>query len=157
MSIVKSFSVGEGDMFYIDHDSDNITVVNCFLNENYDKERIMNELISKFGNRKTKRFISTHPDDDHIKGLKYYKEKFGISIFYCVKNRSTKKVVTKDFKEYCNLRAGVQQFDLYKGCGMPFSIDVLWPNINNFYFKQELRLAESGESPNNISPIIIPQ
>lgn len=153
MSIVKSFSVGEGDMFYIDHDSDNITVIDCFLNENYDKERIMNELISKFGNRKTKRFISTHPDDDHIKGLKYYKEKFGISIFYCVKNRSTKKVVTKDF----NLRAGVQQFDLYKGCGMPFSIDVLWPNINNFYFKQELRLAESGESPNNISPIIIPQ
>ncbi len=154
MSIVKSFSVGEGDMFYIDHDSDSITVIDCFLHENYNKERIINELVSKFENRKTKRFISTHPDEDHIMGLKDCRNKFGISIFYCVKNRATKKVVTEDFKEYCDLRGGVKQLNLYKGRCMPSSIDILWPDINNFYFKQELRRAENGESPNNISPII---
>lgn len=73
MSIVKLFSVGEGDMFYIDDDFDSITVIDCFLNEHYDNKRIMHEMINKFKNRKIKRFISTHPDHDHIKGLKYYK------------------------------------------------------------------------------------
>ena len=31
MSIVKSLSVGNGDMFYIQHNSDNFTVIDCFL------------------------------------------------------------------------------------------------------------------------------
>ena len=29
MSIVKSFSVGNGDMFYINHGSDNFTIIDC--------------------------------------------------------------------------------------------------------------------------------
>jgi hypothetical protein len=29
MSIVKSFSVGDGDMFYIKHNSDNFTTIDC--------------------------------------------------------------------------------------------------------------------------------
>ena len=33
MSIVKSLSVGEGDMFYIKHNSDNFTVIDCCLEE----------------------------------------------------------------------------------------------------------------------------
>ena len=31
MSIVKSFSVGDGDMFYIDHNSDNFTTIFMFF------------------------------------------------------------------------------------------------------------------------------
>ena len=31
MSIIKSFSVGNGDMFYIEHNSDNFSVVDCFF------------------------------------------------------------------------------------------------------------------------------
>ena len=31
MSIIKSFSVGEGDMFYIDHNSDNFSIIDCNL------------------------------------------------------------------------------------------------------------------------------
>lgn len=27
MSIIKSFSVGDGDMFYIDHNSDNFSIM----------------------------------------------------------------------------------------------------------------------------------
>ncbi len=29
MSIVKSFSVGDGDMFYIEHNSDSFTIIDC--------------------------------------------------------------------------------------------------------------------------------
>ena len=32
-SIVKSFSVRNGDMFYINHASDNFTVIDCFLKD----------------------------------------------------------------------------------------------------------------------------
>lgn len=31
MSIIKSFSVGNGDMFYIDHNSENFTIIDCNL------------------------------------------------------------------------------------------------------------------------------
>ena len=33
LSIVKSFSVGEGDMFYIKHGSSNFTIIDCYLTE----------------------------------------------------------------------------------------------------------------------------
>ena len=31
MSLIKSFSVGNGDMFYINHNSDNFTTIDCCL------------------------------------------------------------------------------------------------------------------------------
>ena len=37
MSIIKSFAVGEGDMFYIEHNSDNFTVIDCYMHD-YNKE-----------------------------------------------------------------------------------------------------------------------
>ena len=46
MSIVKSLSVGNGDMFYIQHNSDNFTVIDCFLSDE-NKKTIMDEIISK--------------------------------------------------------------------------------------------------------------
>ena len=33
MSIVKSLSVGEGDMFYIKNNTDNFTVIDCCIDE----------------------------------------------------------------------------------------------------------------------------
>ena len=33
MSVVKSFSVGNGDMFYVNHNSDNFTIIDCCLPE----------------------------------------------------------------------------------------------------------------------------
>ena len=68
MSIVKSLSVGNGDMFYIQHNSDNFTVIDCFLSDE-NKKTIMDEIISKSTDKNITRFISTHPDEDHIKGL----------------------------------------------------------------------------------------
>ena len=97
-SIIKSFSVGNGDMFYIKHASDNFTIIDCFLNEE-NKEDIVNEIKELKKYKGISRLISTHPDEDHIKGLKYYREHLGIENFYCVKNEATKTVETEDFQE----------------------------------------------------------
>jgi len=43
MSVIKSISVGHGDMFYIRHGSDNFTIIGCNLFED-DKVTIVNEL-----------------------------------------------------------------------------------------------------------------
>ena len=43
MSIIKSLSVGNGDMFYIKHDSDNFSIIDCCIDES-NKEWIIKEL-----------------------------------------------------------------------------------------------------------------
>ena len=96
MSTVKSFSVGEGDMFYINHNSDNFTTIDCCLykKENV-KDAILNEIaeLSKF--KSISRFISTHPHDDHISGLIDYEKRLGIFNFYRVDNEATSKNETE--------------------------------------------------------------
>ena len=67
MSIIKSFAVGNGDMFYINHNSDNFTMIDCCLtDENADD--ILDEIKALRGKKQIARFISTHPDDDHLRG-----------------------------------------------------------------------------------------
>lgn len=164
MSIVKSFSVGDGDMFYINHNSDNFTVIDCYMHED-NEDKIIDEIIDKSKDKGVVRFISTHPDEDHILGLKKYMNRVGINNFYCVENEATKKDETEDFKEYCSLKDGDKHFYLYEGCARRWmnmkneergssGINILWPKTNNQYFKDALEKAHNGESPNNISPII---
>ena len=43
MSIIKSFSVGNGDMFYIKHNSDNFTIIDCYLKMD-NKDQIIEEI-----------------------------------------------------------------------------------------------------------------
>jgi hypothetical protein len=43
MVIVKSFSVGNGDMFYIKHGSDNFSIIDCCLTDE-NKKIIVNEI-----------------------------------------------------------------------------------------------------------------
>lgn len=163
-SIVKSFSVGNGDMFYIKHSSDNFTVIDSYLKED-NKERIINEILAAKRYKNISRFISTHPDEDHIKGLKYFNEKVGIENFYCVDNEATKTVETEDFKEYCSLRDSSKSYKIYQNCKRKWmndsddirgssGIHIPWPNTSNQFFKEALKKAKEGESPNNISPII---
>ena len=45
MSIIKSLSVGYGDMFYIKHNSDNFTIIDCNLeDDNENREDYLNEI-----------------------------------------------------------------------------------------------------------------
>lgn len=164
MAKIKSFSTNNGDMFYIKHSSDNFTIIDCCIDEE-NKVSILNELVNESKNKNITRLISTHPDDDHIRGLKYLTDNFSIPNFYCVKNEATKDDLTDDFKKYCELRDSEKAFYLYKGCKRKWmnessdergcsGIDIKWPDTSNIDFLNALEDAKNGESPNNISPII---
>ncbi|MGL6200459.1 MAG: hypothetical protein ACRC3H_16135 [Lachnospiraceae bacterium] len=165
MSIIKSFSVGNGDMFYIKHGSDNFTTIDCCYDTDTDnKDEIFEDIKQQSKDKGITRFISTHPDDDHIRGLTEFCDKVGIVNFYCVENEAIKTDATDDFKKYCDLRDGDKHFYVYKGCSRKWmninseergsaGISFLWPNTSNEKYKQALSLAKEGKSPNNISPI----
>ena len=168
MSIIKSFSVGNGDMFYIKHGSSNFTIIDCFMGDD-NKETITNEIIEESKGKDITRFISTHPDEDHLKGLKFLDEKIGIINFYCVENNATKKDESDDFKHYCKLRDGEHHYYIYQGCRRKWmndndetdgknygssGINCLWPDVDNEEYKDALEKAFKGTEFNNISPIL---
>jgi beta-lactamase superfamily II metal-dependent hydrolase len=164
MSIIKSFSVGNGDMFYINHGSDNFTMIDCCVNED-NADRILGEIKTLKSKKKISRFISTHPDEDHLRGLELLEKTVGIENFYCVRNSAIKDDETVSFQKYCYLRDSEKAFYVYKGCSRKWmniedneigssGINILWPDVNNSDFKTALTDAANGGSPNNISPII---
>ena len=165
MSIVKSLAVGDGDMFYIEHNSDSFTIIDCCLSDD-NKVSIATEIMSIAARKGITRFISTHPDDDHIRGLKYLDDTIGILNFYCVRNEVTKKDDTDDLNRYRELHDSTEKaFYLLKGCSRMWlnepnhvrngaGINVYWPDTTDQNFQEALAQAKAGESPNNISPII---
>ena len=164
MSIVKSFSVGEGDTFYIKHVSDSFSIIDCNLVDDR-RDEIIEELNEQSSDKNIIRFISTHPDEDHIYGLDSLDDSNSIINFYCVKNKVSKEEETVSFKRYCNLRDSDKAFYISKGCSRRWmnqsddargsaGINILWPDLNNEYFKKALKYAEDTGKPNNISPII---
>lgn len=163
MSIVKSFSVGNGDMFYIKHANDNFSIIDCNLKANEDL--ILHEILSQKRRKNITRFISTHPDGDHIGGLVELDDIMGIFNFYCVENEATKKDETDDFKRYKHLRDSDKAFYLYKNCSRKWmnisddergssGINILWPVVSNSHYKLALLNAKNGGSPNNISIVM---
>ena len=163
MSIIKSFSVGNGDMFYIKHNSDNFSIIDCNL-EDENEEIIVDEIIQQKTGKQIVRFISTHPDQDHIQGLKYLDDKISIVNFYCVENSAMKTDETDDFKHYCKLRDSEYAFNVYKGCSRKWmnesdeqrgssGINYLWPIISNVDYKEALKAVSEGNGFNNISTI----
>lgn len=164
MSEIKSFSVGNGDMFYINHNSDNFTIIDCCLSD--DNEKTILEEVERLSKAKgITRFISTHPDDDHLRGLDVLDDKIKIQNFYCVKNDAIKEDETDCFTRYCELRHSAKAFHIYKGCTRKWmnqsseergtsGISILWPDTGHYAFKEALTIAAAGGSPNNLSPII---
>ena len=167
MSIIKSFSVDDGDTFYIKHGSSNFTIIDCNLLEDR-KVEIVDEMIAESSGKAIKRFVSTHPDEDHIRGLSYLDDRMGIPNFYCVENKATEPDETDSFKKYCELRDSPSKaFYLEKGCKRCWmnkddevkrygssGINVKWPVVANEHYRDALDKAAQGQSPNNISPII---
>lgn len=164
MSKIKSFSVGNGDTFYIKHGSDNFTIIDCCLKDE-NKETIVDELKTESKNKGISRFISTHPDEDHIQKLDYLDDQLPINNFYCVSNEVTKTEETNGLKRYFELRDGPKAFNIYQNCSRKWmnqgdtergsaGLNILWPNTSNQYYKDALKVAEDGGSPNNISPIV---
>jgi beta-lactamase superfamily II metal-dependent hydrolase len=164
MSIVKSFSVGNGDMFYIEHNSPNFTIIDCCINDGEAGE-ILSEISARSKKKEVIRLISTHPDDDHVRGLELLDAEIGISNFYCVKNEATKDDMTDSFQKYLELRDSDKAFYIFKNCKRKWmnekdeareqsGIGILWPDTSNLSYIDELNDAKYGLSPNNISPII---
>lgn len=164
MSIVKSFAVGAGDMFYIQHNTDNFTIIDCDLSEDNFDEIIADIKAAKVG-KGIERFICTHPDEDHFGGIHLLDDAIPISNFYCVKNQAIKEEETDSFKRYCELRDGKKAFYIYKGCSRKWmnlsdeerdssGINILWPNLENPHFKEALASCDAGESYNNTSAAV---
>lgn len=165
MSYIRSFSVGNGDMFYICHNSDSFSIIDCCMND-VNKDTIVNEIKNAKTKKNILRFISTHPDEDHLQGLKYLDEKIRLDNFYCVKNAAIKKDKTTDFDYYCKLRDSNRAFYITRGFSRKWindsdnvrdsaGISFIWPDINNQYFKDALSEVARGEAFNNISPIFL--
>lgn len=160
MAMVRSFTVGNGDMFYIKHFSENFTIIDCQLFGDH-KDWLVEELKEEARGRVT-RFISTHPDEDHIQGIEYLDEKMPIINFYSVANKATKPDPSDSFKHYCELRDGDRAFHVFQGCKRNWlnqsndehkgaGIQILWPKTSNEHFKAALEEAAAGEAFNNIS------
>ncbi|MGI0558325.1 ComEC/Rec2 family competence protein [Pseudomonas aeruginosa] len=164
MPTIKSLSVGNGDMFYILHGGDSFTMIDCNLTaENSDD--IIAELKDVSKTKGVRRFICTHPDEDHFKGIEKLDAQLPIANFYCVKNKAQKDELTDSFLHYCALRDGGKAFYLEKGVKRKWlneggaergssGIQILWPDTSNENFKDALRKCDAGESFNNVSCVL---
>lgn len=172
VGIVKSYSFPEGnirgDTFYIKHISDNFTVIDCYLKEGEDKScrkrEIINEVIKESGGRLT-RFISTHPDDDHIMGIEALDNEWPIVNFYAVKNdipSDDKKVFRTWYLrrlengDFFDIQRGLckkwlNQSDAERGSS---GLSFMWPQQDDKSFQDALSVVKGGGSPNNISCVI---
>ena len=169
MSIIKSFSVAKGDMFYIKHNSSSFSIIDCCLN-NENRTMIVDEIKAESKRKDIIRFISTHPDEDHIKQIGYLDNEIGIRNFYCVNNSAAKSEETDAFKHYKKLRDSDKAFYLEKGCARKWlnrsgkndhgidygnaGISILWPDVNNKDYNSELTNCAAGGNANNISCIV---
>lgn len=166
MPIIKSYSVGNGDTFYIQHGSDNFTIIDCCLSED-DADEIIADLKAAGQNKTIRRFISTHPDDDHFKGIDVLDDAIPIQNFYVVKNNAAKENDSEAWERYCTLRDDQKKaFYIYKGCKRKWmnedddkrgssGIEILWPDTNHEEFKSALDEVETnGTGTNNISAVI---
>jgi beta-lactamase superfamily II metal-dependent hydrolase len=156
---------GNGDMYYIRHGSDNFTIIDCSLPA--DREgSILTELQTQSRDKNVVRFISTHPDQDHIHGLVALDDALGLRNFYCVQNAATKSTVTADFKRYCVLRDDTKKaFHVYRDCQRRWmnqssderssaGINILWPILGDADHESALSDAAAALPPNNISCIV---
>jgi beta-lactamase superfamily II metal-dependent hydrolase len=164
MSIVKSYSVGHGAMYYVKHNSSNFTVIDCRLVAGDTMEPIIEEIVEESRAKDVVRFISTHPDDDHIKGIIELDDAMRLRNFYCVDNAAIRDEPTDAFLHYCALRDSEKAFNVYRGCRRKWmnvsdekrgsaGINFQWPVTDNADYQAALDLAANGGRANNISPI----
>ena len=140
------------------------TIIDCCMDDST-RADIVAELKRQRRRQGVTRFISTHPDDDHLRGLVYLDDQLDLLNFYCVRNAAIKEEPTDDFERYCSLRKSEKAFYLSVGCSRRWlndsdetrktsGISILWPKTDNAHYKAALREVEKGLSPNNISAVI---
>lgn len=152
-------------MFYIRHNSDNFTIIDCDLTDE-NADAIIKDIKAAKSGKGIERFICTHPDEDHFGGIQLLDDALSIVNFYVVKNQAIKDEDTESFKRYCQLRDDPKKaFYIYKGCSRRWmnesdderktsGISILWPDTSNKHFKEALAACDAGESYNNTSAVI---
>ena len=174
MSIIKSYSLGSGDirgdMFYIKHNSNSFTVLDCYLTEKDGRiDEIIGDIKTASKDKVIHRFISTHPDNDHIAGIeKLYNEwPWPDSNFYVVQNNIPEDTNNSSLTQYIDLKKRSPVF-IEQGLKRAFlnqngttktgtfiegaGINFLWPDIKNEKFQEAL--ASISNNTNKICPII---
>lgn len=165
MISVVSHEVGRGDMFSIRHGNGTLTIIDCNITQEYEED-VWARLGVQSAGSELNRFISTHPDEDHLCGLESLCENLPIHNFYCVANRARKSDPSSDFDYYCQLRDRQNTFHLERGMTNHWlnrtdntrsssGISVLWPDPNDLDFLIAQFTAMLGQKPNNISPILL--
>ena len=157
-------------MFYIKHGSENFTVIDCYLKEGYDNNCRLDEIIAEIEQEsrgRVCRFISTHPDNDHILGIDRLDDKWEILNFYAVANNIPEDRCDDSLTRYLWLKEN-RNFEIKQGIKRAFlnehgekvkssGITFLWPYLDNQKYKDALKAVSEGEKGkcvNNISPII---
>lgn len=175
--VVKSYSFPDGDIrgdtFYIKHLSANFTVIDCYLKDGDDdscrKSEIIDEIVEESSGRIC-RFISTHPDNDHIRGIEDLDKDWEIINFYAVENNIAENPEDKSLTKYIELKNG-QKAPIRKGLRRAWlncadkergssGIRFLWPDTSNEKYKEALEQVEDpgddeSPRPNNISCVIL--
>lgn len=174
--IVKSFTFPDGDIrgdtFYIKHLSDNFTLIDCYLKDGEDRSCRRDEIISEIKQEsagRVCRFISTHPDNDHILGIEMLERQWPIKNFYSVSNNipddeddaSMSRYNSLKHNQDCPIEKGIERAWMNKGKDEVGSsgISFLWPELSNQKYTEALdRVAHPGKDespkPNNISCVI---
>jgi hypothetical protein len=133
MSVVKSFAVGAGDMFYILHNSDNFTIIDSDLGDDNSERFLDNEMpIANFYVVKNQAI----KDQDTDSFRRYCQLRDGEKAFYIYKG------CTRRWMNQANDERGTS------------GISILWPDIANPHFKEALALCDAGASYNNTSAVI---
>lgn len=170
MSVVKSYSFPEGDvrgdMFYIKHTTDNFTIIDCYLKEGDNsscrKDEILAEIAEESKDKTLKRFISTHPHNDHILGIELLDAQEEIINFYAVANDIPANPDDDSLTKYIDLKAtkntpleeGLRRCWLNDSNNERGSSDItfLWPKkVAVKEFTDALENVKNGGNPNNIS------
>jgi glyoxylase-like metal-dependent hydrolase (beta-lactamase superfamily II) len=164
MSDIKAYAVGMGDMFYVKHGNGTFTLIDCnFPRGSADPGLLEVEDLQQ--GAEVTRFISTHPDQDHISGIDVVDDRHPIVNFYCVENEATKSIRTAAFIRYTELRDSPKAFHLHAGVQRKWltsnddergssGFSILWPKTANADYKAALAEAKAGGNANNICPII---
>lgn len=170
MSQILSFSFPEGDirgdMFYIKHGTRNFTVIDCYLKDGNGPNARKNEIIKKIieeSKGRVCRFISTHPDNDHIAGIESLNEKWPITNFYAVANDRPNDENDNSLLCYKQLVKN-HNYPISRGISRKWlndsnnengssGINFHWPNTSNKQFMDACQKVREGQEINNICPI----
>lgn len=156
MAIVKSFAVGEGDMFYIKHDNKTLTIIDCCLSKSDEKKEYILEELKNLKDIDFNRFILTHPHDDHTRGFEDLTKEIKINNIYRTidqfikqkKNLNEKTSSPKILDLFNNITNS--WFNKPKGSRGSSNLECLWPDKNNPEFLD----AKKNGDWNNVSPVI---